>query len=99
MDYVLFAVVVIVALQFLWPREAVKKVTAETEVERIAGLQQAAAARRAEYAAEKERAALETNPPFSSLPSSCRRQVEEAEVAYAAALQAWENRQSRQKSR
>ncbi|MDQ2687958.1 MAG: hypothetical protein M3Y28_08845 [Armatimonadota bacterium] len=45
---------------------------------------------------------METDPPFSSLPSSSRRQVEEAEeaeVAYAVALQAWENGQSRLNSR
>ncbi len=102
MDHFLFAVAVFVTLQFLWPRLSAPKVTVQTEVERIAGLQQAAIARRAEYAAEREQAALETDPPFSSLPSSSRRQVEEAEeaeVAYAVALQAWENGQSRLNSR
>jgi hypothetical protein len=112
-DHIFFVVAIIVALQFFWQRMAAPKVTAETEVERLAVLQQAAAARRAEYAAEKERVMLEKAPPSSSppssslpssslpsssLPSSSRRQVEEAEAAYAMALQAWENRQSRQKS-
>jgi hypothetical protein len=99
MGYFFLEVVVIVALQFFWQRLSGPKVTAQTELERIAGLQQAAMARRAEYAAEKARDMLETSPPFSSLPSSSRRQVEEAESAYAMALQTWENRQSRQKSR
>lgn len=104
MDHVFFAVAVIIVLQILWQRMAAPKVPAETEVERIAVLHQAAAARRAEYAAEKERVTLETaqpssSLPSSSLPSSSRKQVEEAEAAYATALQAWENRQSRQTSR
>ena len=99
MDHVFFAVAVIIVLQILWQRMAAPKVPAETEVERIAVLHQAAAARRAEYAAEKERVTLETAQPSSSLPSSSRKQVEEAETAYATALQAWENRQSRQTSR
>lgn len=60
------------------------------EVARIADLQQAAASRRAEYAAEKERG--------ETLPAS-RKRMEEAEAAHTAALQAWENKQSRQKSR
>jgi len=94
MDHVFFAVAVIIVLQILWQRMAAPKVPAETEVERIAVLHQAAAARRAEYAAEKERVTLET-----AQPSSSRKQVEEAEAAYATALQAWENRQSRQTSR
>ncbi|MDQ2687425.1 MAG: hypothetical protein M3Y28_06115 [Armatimonadota bacterium] len=99
MNHIFLEVAFIVALQFLWNRLSAPKVTVQTEVERIAVLQQAAVARRAEYAAEKERISLETDPPFSSLLSSSRRQVEEAEVAYAMALQAWENRQSRQESR
>ncbi len=99
MDHVFLVVAVFFALQYIWQRMAAPKVTAETEVERIAVLQQAAAARRAEYAAEKERVMLETALPSSSLPSSSRRQVEEAEAAYAMALQAWENGQSRQKLR
>jgi hypothetical protein len=97
-NHIFIEIAVIVALQFFWQRMAAPKVTAETEVERIAVLQQVAATRRAEYAVEKERVMLETAAPPSSLPSSSRRQVEEAEAAYAAALQAWENRQSRQKS-
>ncbi len=100
MDYIFLEVVVIIALQFLWPRSSAPKVTAQTEVERIAGLQQAAIARRAEYAAEKEQAARETErTALPGRPPPSRKRVEEAEYAYAVALQAWENRQSRVNSR
>ncbi|MDQ2800786.1 MAG: hypothetical protein M3Y13_14240 [Armatimonadota bacterium] len=54
-------------------------------MERLAVLQQTAAGRRAEYAATPDQAA--------------RTRMEEAEAAHTAALQAWENKQSRQKSR
>jgi hypothetical protein len=96
-DHILFAVIVIVALQFLWQRMSAKKVTVGTEVDRIAALKQAAVARRAEYAAEREQdTESDASPPFGLL---ARRRMMEAEAAYAAALQAWENQQSRQKSR
>lgn len=99
MDYIVLEVVVIVALQFLWQRLSAPQATAQTEVEQIAGLQQAAIARRAEYAAEREQAAPETErTALPGLPPPSRKRVEEAERAYAVALQAWENRQSRQKS-
>jgi hypothetical protein len=97
MDHILFAVAVFFALQLFWQRATVKNVPVETEVERIAVLKRAAAARRAEYAAEREQG---TDP--AAVPPFCRltrRQVEDAEAAYASALQAWENKQSRQKSR
>lgn len=71
----------------------------DAEVERITALQQTAATRRAEFAVEKERAALtgDVSPPAAL--SSSRERMEEAEFAYTAALQTWENKQSRQKSR
>ncbi len=100
MDYIFLEIVVIVALQFFWQRSTAPKVTAQTEVERIAGLQQAAIARRAEYAAEREQAAPETErTALPGLPPPSRKRVEEAEHAYAVALQAWENGQSRLNSR
>ena len=73
---------------------------AETEVTRIAIAQQAAVRRRAEYAAAQEQAAQAgtTSPPPEALSSS-RKRVEEAEAAYSLALQKWDNKQSRQKSR
>jgi glucose dehydrogenase len=100
MDHVFFAIAIFLVLQYFWQRLAAPKVTAETELQRIAALQQAAVARRAEYAAaEQERVALEATQPTSGRPSTSRKQVQEAEVAYAMALQAWQNRQSGQKSR
>ncbi len=66
----------------------------KAEVDRIAVLQQTAAKRRAEYAAEKEK----TDPLPDALAAS-RKRMEEAEAAHTSALQAWENKQSRQKSR
>lgn len=77
-------------LNILWQRLSPDDSKVKAEVERIAVLQQTAARRRAEYAEEKERSA--------SLSSS-RKRMEEAEAAHTAALQAWENKQSRQKSR
>lgn len=86
-------------LKIVWQRLFGRDSTAAAEVARIAVLQQAAARRRAEYAEEKERAALTVTTP-SLVPLSLRRkQVEEAETAYSVALQAWDNKQSRQKSR
>ncbi len=59
---------------------------------RISGLQQAAIARRSEYAAERAQAAPETKrTALPGRPPPSRRQAEEAEVAYAVARQAWEN--------
>ena len=62
----------------------------KAEIAQIGILQQAAAQRRAEYAAEKEKS--EPQP-------ATRKRMEAAEAAHTAALQAWENKQSRQKSR
>ena len=85
-------------LNILWQRWYGRDSKVKTEVARIAVLQQAAAKRRAEYAEEKDRAALTgTTPPQGPLNVS-RKRVEEAEAAYTVALQAWDNKQSRQKS-
>ncbi len=99
MNDIIFAVAATLVLQIFWERRAAKKVIPKTELEQIAVLQHSAAARRAEYAAEKERVLREAPPLSSNLLSSSQRQVQEAEVAYALALQAWENRQFRQNSR
>ena len=74
----------------LWQRLFAQDVKTKAEVEQIAVLQQTAASRRAEYAAEKEREAPLT---------VSRKRMEDAEAAHTAALQTWENKQSRQKSR
>jgi hypothetical protein len=96
MTNIFLEVVVIVALQFFWQRLSGPKVAAQTEVERIADLQQAAMARRAEYAAEREQAVPGTErTALPGLPPPSRKRVEEAERAYTVALQAWENGQSR----
>ncbi len=85
-------------LRRLWQRLSAPAVGVEAEVARIAALQRAASLRRAEYAAEREQAVqADAGPPYG-LPSSSRKRMEEAEAAHAAALQAWENRQSRQRS-
>ncbi len=87
----------------LWQRVSAQDTKAKAEVARISALQQTAANRRAEYAAaqaeEQERAAQtgDASPP-GSLASS-RKRMEDAEAAHTAGLQAWENKQSRQKSR
>ncbi len=72
-------------LKSLWQRLSARDGKVKAEVERIAVLQRAAASRRAEYAETKDQAA--------------RKRMEEAEAAHTAALQSWENKQSRQKSR
>jgi hypothetical protein len=64
------------------------------EVQRIAALQVAAANRRAEYARMKQ----QNEASDDAALSFGRKRMEEAESAHMAALQAWENRQSRQKS-
>ena len=83
----------------LWQRLSAQDSKVKAEVEHLAVLQQTAAQRRAEYAEEKERAAQtgDASPP-GPLASS-RQRMEDAEAAHIAALQAWENKQSRQKSR
>ena len=77
-------------LKLLWQRLSAPDAQDKAEVERLAVLQRTAASRRAEYAAEKARDA-----PLALI----RTRMEEAEAAHTAALQLWENKQSRQKSR
>ena len=83
----------------LWQRVSAPDLKDKAEVERIAALQQTAAKRRAEYAEEKERAAQAGDAAPPGPLASSRKRVEDAEAAHTAALQAWENKQSRQKSR
>jgi|GEM_PF-3517485 len=84
---------------YLWQRFSAQDSKVNAEIERLAVLQKTAASRRAEYAEKKEEAARsgEASPP-GPLDAS-RRRMEEAEAAHTAALQAWENKQSRQKTR
>lgn len=86
-------------LTLLWQRLSANDSKVKAEVERIAVLQRTAASRRAEYAEEKERAALTGEAPPPGPLAASRKRMEDAEVAHTAALQAWENKQSRQKSR
>lgn len=86
-------------LTLLWQRLSANDSKVKAEVERIAVLQRTAASRRAEYAEEKERAARAGDASLPGSLSSSRQRMEEAESAHTAALQAWENKQSRQKSR
>lgn len=83
----------------LWQRLSAQDSKVKAEVERIATLQQTAAKRRAEYAEEKDRAAVLGSASSPGALSASRKRMEEAETAHTAALQAWENKQSRQKSR
>lgn len=86
-------------LTLLWQRMSTQDSKADADIERIGALQQTAAVRRAEYAELKAQAALagEASPPGPLAAS--RKRMEDAETAHTAALQAWENKQSRQKSR
>jgi len=81
-----------------------------SEVDQIAALQKAASQRRAEYAALSEKALREQDPltktgvesmlddAMTSGPlMTSRKRMEEADSAHIAALQKWENKQSRQK--
>jgi hypothetical protein len=86
------------SLRRLWQRLFSQDPPAESGVARIAALQQAATARRAEYAAAREQAVRADAAPLPGALSACRTRMEEAETAHAAALQAWENWQSRQRS-
>jgi len=79
----------------LWQRLSGQESKDDPEVARIAALQQAAALRRAEHAQQKEQSDAS---PAGALSAS-RKRMEDAESAHAAALQKWENKQSRQKSR
>ena len=86
-------------LKTMWQLLHYKELMARAEVDRIASLQQSAKRRRAEYAEEKERVArMEKAPLPSPLPVS-RKRVEEAEAAYATALQAWDNKEFRRRPR
>ena len=85
-------------LTLLWRRLSAQDTKVEAEIERLAVLQRTAATRRAEYAEKKEQAALKGEAQADLLAPS-RARMEEAEAAHTAALQAWENKQSRQKSR
>jgi len=71
----------------------------DKEVVQIATLQQAAAARRAEYAEEKSRTLLTEDHLLPITLLTSRQRMEEAESAHLAALQKWENQQMRLKSR
>jgi len=82
----------------LWQRLSGRGENVPTEVERIGILQQAAARRRAEYVEKTEQAARLGEASLSSPLSYSRKCMELAEAAHAAALQKWENKQSRQKS-
>ena len=85
-------------LEILWRRLSDGDFTTVSEVKRIAVLQQTAVRRRAEYE-EEEKAVLaggNTSPSHPLLYSQKR--MKQAEAAHAAALQVWENKQSRQKS-
>jgi hypothetical protein len=84
----------------VWQRWCGRDSAVAAEVAHIAALQQAAAKRRAEYAAEKERAALAGTMLLQArdMLSLSRKRVEEAETAHTVALQAWDNKQSRQRS-
>ena len=89
-------------LKIVWRRLYGRNAKGAAEVEQIAVLQQAAARRRAEYAQEEQAALTATTPPQASSQGSLtliRKRMEEAEAAYSVALQAWDNKQSRQKSR
>ena len=85
--------------KLLWRRVSAEDSKIKAELAQIAVLQQTAAGRRAEYARLKEQAeqAIETQSP--ALLADSRKRMEEAEAAHTAALQIWENKQSRQKSR
>jgi hypothetical protein len=69
------------------------------EVDRIHSLQKAAAARRAEHALKQEQAATTGDSSLPGPESSSWKRMKEAESAHIAALQKWENKQARQKSR
>ena len=90
--------------KLLWQRLSAHDGKVKAEVERIALLQQTASVRRAEYAEavekkqQAERAGGGDASPSGPLSSS-RKRMEAAEAAHVAALQTWENKQARQKSR
>lgn len=69
------------------------------EVDRIRQLKQAAQDRRQEFAARRAREEEIGVPPSPSVLATEKQAVEEAENAYALALQAWDNRQWRLRGR
>ena len=87
------------SLKLVWQRFSGHDSRGKDEVQRIAVLQQAAVRRRAEYAEKKEQADLTGDETLRNMVFVCRRLMEEAESAHMIALQKWENKQSRQKSR
>lgn len=85
--------------QALWQRMSAPDTKVKAELEQLGVLQQAAADRRAEYAEAQKQAEGAGNESPPGLLSSSRKRMADAEAAHTAALQAWENKQSRQKSR
>ncbi|MDQ2687838.1 MAG: hypothetical protein M3Y28_08235 [Armatimonadota bacterium] len=83
----------------LWQRVSGQEMNSDGEVERIAALQRAASLQRADYAQKREQAKQTGDASLEDALSSSRRKMEEAESAHAAALQKWNNKESRQKSR
>ena len=70
-----------------------------TEVERITALQRVASHRRAEFAALQEQgAAAGDSASHSAAEVVSRKRMKDAESAHMAALQAWQNKESRQRS-
>jgi len=82
----------------LWQRLTTPEVDDKAEVDKIARLQKAAAARRTEYAALKTQAETADDDATRAALSAGRRRMEEAEIAHTSALQKWQNRESRQRS-
>jgi hypothetical protein len=83
----------------IWERFTGPDLTSKAEVDRIAMLQQAASARRKEYAEKKQHVAISGDASLAAPLASSRKRMEDAETAHMVALQNWENKQSRQKSR
>ena len=86
-------------MTLLWQRFSAKDTKVNGEIERIGALQQTAAGLRAEYAELKVQDAQAGEVSPTGPLAASRARMEEAEAAHTAALQAWENKQSRQKSR
>ncbi len=72
-----------------------REVKAQAEVDRIGALQETAKRRRAELAAEQERAAQTTSAASQTTLAVSRKRVTEAEAAYAMAIQLWDDKQFR----
>ena len=78
----------------LWMRIYAPETKAETEADRLAALQQTAIRRRKEHAVVKEQAA----PAEEAALAASRKRMEDADAAHVAALQRFNNKQTRQKS-